>query len=62
MKPFSPVRQLPRRTHLHPSTGYDHLTHKLGFTVQYLCWIPHFLLEADKHTQAQLSFELFEML
>jgi hypothetical protein len=61
-KPFASVRQLARRTHLHPSTVYDHLTHKLGFTVRYLRWIPHGLSEADRHTRAQLSFELFEML
>jgi hypothetical protein len=28
--PFASVRQLERRTHLHPSPIYDHLTHKLG--------------------------------
>jgi hypothetical protein len=31
--PFTSVWQLARRTHLHTSTVYDHLIHKLGFTV-----------------------------
>jgi hypothetical protein len=31
--PFTSVWQLARRTNLHPSTVYDHLIHKLGFTV-----------------------------
>jgi hypothetical protein len=34
---FAPVRQLARRTHLHPSTVYNYLTHKLWFTVRHLC-------------------------
>jgi hypothetical protein len=59
---FASVRQLARRTHLHPSVVYDHLTYKLGFTVRYLCWVPHLLSEADKHTRAKPLFELFEML
>jgi hypothetical protein len=32
-EPFASVRQLARKAYLHPSTLYDHLTHKLGFTV-----------------------------
>jgi hypothetical protein len=59
---FASVRQLARRTHRHPSTVYDHITHKPGFTVRYICWVPHLLSEADKYIRAQLSFELFEML
>jgi hypothetical protein len=61
-KPFASVRQLARRTHLHPSTVCDHLAHKLGFTVRYIRWVPPLLSEADKHTRAQFSFKLFEML
>jgi hypothetical protein len=61
-KPFASMRQLVRRTHLHPSTVDDHLTHKLGFVVRHLRRVPHLLSEADKHTRAKLSFELFEML
>jgi hypothetical protein len=61
-EPFASVRPLARGTHLHSSTVYDHLTHKLGSTVRYLCWVQHLLSEADKHIRAQLSFELFEML
>jgi hypothetical protein len=61
-EPFASVQQLARRTHLHPSTVYDHLTHNLGFTVRYLRWVPHLLSKADKHARAQHSFELFEML
>jgi hypothetical protein len=61
-EPFASVWQLAPRTHLHPSTVYDDLTHKLEFTARYLRWVPHLLSEADKHTRAQLSFELFEML
>jgi hypothetical protein len=61
-QPFASVRQLARRAHLHSSMVYDHLTHKLGFTVRYLHWVPHLLSEVDKHTRAQLLFELFEML
>jgi hypothetical protein len=34
--PFASVRQLARRTYLHPFTVDNHLTHKLGFTVRYL--------------------------
>jgi hypothetical protein len=30
-KLFAPVQYLARRTHLHPSTAYDHFMHKLGF-------------------------------
>jgi hypothetical protein len=60
-EPFASVQQLARRTDLHPSMVYDHLTHKLGFTVRYLRWVPHILSKADKHTRPQLSFELFEM-
>jgi hypothetical protein len=41
---------------------YDYLTHKLGFTVRCLRWVPYLLSEPDKHTRAQLSFELFEIL
>jgi hypothetical protein len=59
---FVSVRQLARRTQLHPSTVYGHLTHKLEFTVRYLDWFPHLLSEADKHAQAQLLFELIERL
>jgi hypothetical protein len=33
-EPFASVRQLVHRTHLHSSMVYDHLTHKLGFTVR----------------------------
>jgi hypothetical protein len=55
------VLQLARRTNLHPFTVYDHLTHKRGLTVRSLRWVQHLLSEADKHTRAQLSFELFEM-
>jgi hypothetical protein len=33
-QPFTSVRQLAGRAHLHPSTVYDHPAHKLGFTVQ----------------------------
>jgi hypothetical protein len=51
-EPFASVRQLARRTHLHPSTISDPLTHKLGFTVRYLHWVPHLLPEADQHTRA----------
>jgi hypothetical protein len=61
-QPFASVRQLARRTSQHPSTVHNHLTHKLGFTVRHFRWVPHLLLEADKHTRAQLSLELFEML
>jgi hypothetical protein len=61
-KPFASVRQLTCRTHLHLYTVYDYLMNKLGFTVRYLRWAPHLLSEADKHTRAQLLFELFEML
>jgi hypothetical protein len=60
--PFASVRQLAHRTHRHASTVYDSLTHKLGFTVRYLRWVPHLLSEADKHTRAQFSFELSELL
>jgi hypothetical protein len=60
-EPFASVRQLARKTHQHPSTVYDHLTHKLGFTVRHFRWVPHLLSEAHKHTRAQLSVELFEM-
>jgi hypothetical protein len=59
---FTSVRQLAPRTHLHPSTVYDHHMHKLGFTVRYLRWGPRLLSEADKHAQAQLPFALFEIL
>jgi hypothetical protein len=59
--PFASVRQPARRTHPHPSTVYDHFTHKFGFTIRCLCCLPHLLSEADKHTRARLSFELFEM-
>jgi hypothetical protein len=59
--PFASVWQLARRTYLRPSTVYDQVTHKFGFTVRYLRWAPHLLSEADKHTRAQLLFELFEM-
>jgi DNA-binding transcriptional ArsR family regulator len=59
---FVSVRHLARATHLHPSTVYNHLMHKLGFTVQYLCWVPHLVSEPDKHTRVQLLFELFAML
>jgi hypothetical protein len=41
---------------------YDHLKHKLWFTVRYLSWIPHFLSEVDRPARPKLSFELFEML
>jgi hypothetical protein len=51
-EPFAPVRQLARRTHLHPSMVYDHLTQKFGFTIRYLRWVPHLLSEADKQTRA----------
>jgi hypothetical protein len=61
-EPFTLVRQLACRAHLHPSTVYDHLADKLGFTVRYVRWVSHFLSEADKHTRAQLSFEFFETL
>jgi hypothetical protein len=61
-EPLASVRQRAGRTHLHPSTVYDHLRHRVGFTVQYSRWVPHLLSEADKHTRAQLSFELFEMI
>jgi hypothetical protein len=61
-EPSTSVRQLAHRTHLHHSMFYDHLTHKLEFIVRYLRWVPHLLSEADEHTRAQLSFELFEML
>jgi hypothetical protein len=61
-EPFASVRQLAHRTHQHPPTVFDHLTHKHGFPVRYLRWVPHLLSEADKHTQTQFSFELFEML
>jgi hypothetical protein len=61
-EPLASMRRLARRTHLHPSTIYDHLTHKLMLRVQYLRWVPHLLSEAHKHTRAQLSFELFEIL
>jgi hypothetical protein len=57
---FASVQQLAHRTHLHPSTVYNHITHKPGFTVRYICRVPHLLSEAGKHTRAQLSFELFE--
>jgi hypothetical protein len=50
-EPFASVRHLARRTHLRGFTVYDHLTHKLGFVVGYRCWVPHFLSEADKHTE-----------
>jgi hypothetical protein len=50
--PFTLVWQLARRIHLHTSTVHDHLIHKLGFTVWYLRWSLHLLLEADKHTRA----------
>jgi hypothetical protein len=60
-EPFASVRQLARRTHRHPSKVSDQLTHMLGFAVHYFCEVPHRLWEANKHTQAQLSFELFEM-
>jgi hypothetical protein len=59
---FASVRQLACTTHFHPSTVYDHLTHKFGSTVRHLRWVPHLLSEADKHTRAQPSFEFFEML
>jgi hypothetical protein len=49
-RPFSPARQLACRTHLHPSTVYDHFRCKLGLTVRYLRRVPHLLSEADKHT------------
>jgi hypothetical protein len=61
-EPFASVRQLGRRTHLNPSRVYDHLTHKLGFPVRCLRSVTHLLSEADKHTRAQLSIELFEIL
>jgi hypothetical protein len=61
-EPFASVRQFARRTHLHLSTVYDHLMHKLGFTVRYLHWVSHLLSEADKHTGEQFLFSLFEML
>jgi hypothetical protein len=61
-QPFASVRQLEPRIYLHPSTIYNHLTHKFGFTLRYLRWVPHLLSEADKHTRAQLLLELFEML
>jgi hypothetical protein len=51
-EPFASVRQLARRTHLHLSMVYDHHTHKLGFTVRYLRWVPHLLSEAVKHNRA----------
>jgi hypothetical protein len=60
-EPLAPVRQLARRTHLHPSRVYEDVTRKLRFTVRYLRWVPHLLSEANMHTRAQLSFELFEM-
>jgi hypothetical protein len=59
---FPSVRKLARRTYLHSSTVYDYPIHKLGFTVRYLCWVPHLLSEADKHPRAHLSFDRFEML
>jgi hypothetical protein len=59
---FRSVRQLARRTHLHRSRVYDCQTHKLGFTIRYLRWVPHLLSEADKHTRAKLSFKFLEML
>jgi hypothetical protein len=46
-EPSASVRQPERRTHLHPLTVHDHLTHKLGFTVRYLCRVLHFLSEVD---------------
>jgi hypothetical protein len=49
-EPFASVRKIVRRTHLHPSTVYDHLTHKLGLTIRYLRWVAHLLSEPDKHT------------
>jgi hypothetical protein len=61
-EPFASVRQLARRANLHSSAVYDHLTHKLGCTVRYLRWVPFLLSEADRHTRAQFSFKLFEML
>jgi hypothetical protein len=61
-KPFALVWQLARRTHQHPSALYDHITHKLGFTVRCFRWVSHLVSEADKHTRAQLSYKLFEML
>jgi hypothetical protein len=51
-EPFASVRQLARRTHFPPSTVYDHLTRKLGFTVRYFHSVPHLLSEADKHARA----------
>jgi transposase len=59
---FASARQLARRTNLPVSTVYDHLTYKLGFTVRYLLSVRHLRSEADKHTRAQLSFQLFEVL
>jgi hypothetical protein len=49
-EPFASVQQLACRTHLRSSTVYDHLTHKLGFTVRYPRWVPHLLSEAHKYT------------
>jgi hypothetical protein len=60
--PFASVPQLARRIDPHHSTIYDHPTHKLRFIVRYLRCVPHLLSEADKHTRAQLLFELFAML
>jgi hypothetical protein len=61
-EPFASVRRLARTVRPYPSTVYDHLRHKLGLTVRYLHCVSDLLSEADKHTRAQLSFELFEML
>jgi hypothetical protein len=61
-EPFASARQLARRINLQPSTVYDYLTHKLGFAIRYLRWVPHLLSKANKHSRTQLSFELFEML
>jgi hypothetical protein len=51
-QPFASVPQLVPKTHIHSSTVYDHLMHKLGFTVRYLRWVPHFLSQANKHNRA----------
>jgi hypothetical protein len=58
---FASVRQLAGRIHIHFSMVYGHFTHKLAFTVRYLCWVPHLLSEAEKYTRAQLSLKLFDM-
>jgi hypothetical protein len=47
-QPFASVRQLARATHLSLGTVYWRLTHKLGFTVRHLRWVPHTLSAIDK--------------